>query len=238
MEPPVREYEKAINCIRTMIETGKLKVGDRLPAERDLAAQLGIGRNSTREALRTLENMGVTRSIQGSGNYLSGNMIGNLSGMIDMMLLMQTMAPTEIRRFRSHMEQTVCDMILENPQAQPVLDEIQKVLDIFPSSSSDDKIELDRQFHYLLIQATGNRMLIFLMGAIMDVYRRWITVILQDSDCSDAQLHTAHCAILTGLLKRDPVSIRKAIADHYAIIDRELARESRRNAPNPPMPGH
>ncbi len=223
MSAPSREYEKVIAHIRERIESGTLAIGDRLPTERELALRLGIGRNSTREALRTLENMGVTRSVQGSGNYLSGDMTGNLSGMIDMMLLMRAMAPEEIRNFRSHMEQTVCAMILENPHAEPILTRLQQVLDAFPAADAAAKVELDREFHYQLIQATGNRMLIFLMGAIMDVYRHWINAVLSRTDCSDAELHAAHCAILDGLRRHDPEAIRRAIAKHYEILDHALA---------------
>ena len=68
----VREYQKAVEYLCGLIKAGELKIGSKLPTERKLAETLSIGRNSTREALRILENMGVIVCRQGSGNYLAG----------------------------------------------------------------------------------------------------------------------------------------------------------------------
>ena len=65
------EYEKAINYIYSLICDGSLKVGSKLPAERAIAEKLGIGRNSTREALSILHGMGIVTRVHGSGNYVS-----------------------------------------------------------------------------------------------------------------------------------------------------------------------
>ena len=62
-----REYQKAIDYLSDQIRAGMLTVGSRLPTERAIAEDLGISRNSTREALRTMENMGMIESKQGRG---------------------------------------------------------------------------------------------------------------------------------------------------------------------------
>ncbi len=61
------EYEKAIEYIDQMIRDGELVTGSRLPTERTISEHLGIGRNSTREALSILHGMGMIRRVQGSG---------------------------------------------------------------------------------------------------------------------------------------------------------------------------
>ena len=91
-----REYQKAIDCLCGLIEDGQLTVGDKLPTERALAEQLGISRNSTREALRALENLGVVERRQGSGSYLVGNTTKTIQPMIDMMLLLGQTSQLEI----------------------------------------------------------------------------------------------------------------------------------------------
>ena len=67
----VQEYEKAIQYIYELMKEGILTIGSRLPTERAIAEKLGIGRNSTREALSIMHGMGLIESRQGSGNYIS-----------------------------------------------------------------------------------------------------------------------------------------------------------------------
>src|SRR5215207_318922 len=56
--------------VRSLIDRGDLRPGDRLPAERELATQIGVSRPSVRAGLRTLAAMGVVRSRHGSGTYI------------------------------------------------------------------------------------------------------------------------------------------------------------------------
>jgi GntR family transcriptional repressor for pyruvate dehydrogenase complex len=62
-----RAYELVVERVEEQILAGALKVGDRLPGERDLAARLQVSRAAVREAMRTLEAQGVVRAGVGSG---------------------------------------------------------------------------------------------------------------------------------------------------------------------------
>ena len=55
------EYQKVIDYIFQMIKDRKLIVGSKIPSERDIAEQLGIGRNSTREAISIMRVMGLVK---------------------------------------------------------------------------------------------------------------------------------------------------------------------------------
>ena len=65
MEENKKEYEKAIAYIRSLILKKEITIGSRIPSERKLAETLSISRNSTREALKQLENMGLIQTQQG-----------------------------------------------------------------------------------------------------------------------------------------------------------------------------
>lgn len=221
MEENKKEYEKAIDYIRQLIADGKLQSGSRLPTERTIADTLHISRNSTREALRTLENMGIMESKQGSGNYLVGGMPTKLADIFDMMLLMQQTTPKEICQFRRSIEKSVCDLIIRNPEAE--LEKIPLVLDTFLASEPDKQIELDRQFHYLLIHSTQNQFLIMLMDAMTDLYRRWINMVLREAnDSLKLKLHASHHAMYQSLLHKDLIACMKAIDEHYDLIHATL----------------
>lgn len=63
--------DAATQYIRSRIERGELRPGDRLPPERDLAIQIGVSRPTVRTALRSLATMGVVRSKQGAGTFIT-----------------------------------------------------------------------------------------------------------------------------------------------------------------------
>jgi GntR family transcriptional repressor for pyruvate dehydrogenase complex len=62
--------DQVVSHIKNLIERGNLRPGDRLPAERDLAAQIGVSRPTVRVGLHALAAMGVVRSRHGSGTYI------------------------------------------------------------------------------------------------------------------------------------------------------------------------
>ena len=72
LEPLVktRLYEEIVKQIINRIKSGELKPGDKLPTERELASQLKVSRTAIREALRSLEVMGVIDSKVGSGTFV------------------------------------------------------------------------------------------------------------------------------------------------------------------------
>ena len=63
-----RGFEKVINYVLELIQSGNLKIGSELPSERQLTNILELSRNSVREGLRSLEDMGIIKSLHGSGN--------------------------------------------------------------------------------------------------------------------------------------------------------------------------
>src|SRR5262245_44845139 len=67
---PEGSTEQVVSHVRNLIERGEVKPGDRLPAERDLAIQIGVSRPTVRAGLRALAAMGVVQSRHGSGTFI------------------------------------------------------------------------------------------------------------------------------------------------------------------------
>src|SRR5262245_45064462 len=63
--------EEVIGHVRTLIEDGVLRPGDRLASERELALQIGVSRTSVRAGLRSLAAMGVVQTRQGAGTFIT-----------------------------------------------------------------------------------------------------------------------------------------------------------------------
>ena len=211
-----REYQKAIDYLSDQIRAGTLTVGSRLPTERAIAEALGISRNSTREALRTMENMGMIESKQGSGHYLTGSISNSLSGMIRMMLLLNRTSQKEICAVRRSLEKCICQFAADqivSPAWQLEAERLlnQEAVDI------EEEIENDRKFHYLLVEASHNNLFFELMNAITDVYRECYA----PPEVKGA-LKEAHQEILTSILTHDRQRCEAAIDRHYDIIERRI----------------
>ncbi len=63
--------DEAIEKIKSMIVSGALRPGDRLPKEADLAAELGLSRSSLREAVRALSLINILDVRRGDGTYVT-----------------------------------------------------------------------------------------------------------------------------------------------------------------------
>ena len=85
-----KTYERVIEYLKQQIQEGKLSCGSKIPSERELAASLNLGRNSVREALRTMEHTGMLESRQGKGNFLVNMPQKSLGNVFSMMLLRAT----------------------------------------------------------------------------------------------------------------------------------------------------
>lgn len=215
------EYEKVIDYIRNQIEAENLTINSKLPTERAIAEELSISRNSTREALRILEHMGILKSIHGSGNYLTDNISMQMSEMLRYMILLKSISKLDICHFRRDMEKTVCRVVMKSEISEDELDEISDIL----NSESDeyDEVERDRLFHYSLIYATNNKLWICFMEAIMDIYREWIDEVLSNADSDTKKLlKEVHNSIFSSIKKRDMAKCEASIDKHYDIIEREL----------------
>lgn len=73
----VSASDLVVNNIRSKIQRGELKVGDRLPVEADLARELNVGRSSLREGIKILTTYGVVESRQGEGTFITDNVARN-----------------------------------------------------------------------------------------------------------------------------------------------------------------
>src|SRR5713101_7110436 len=67
-----RIYQEIVRQVKAMIAEGRLKSGDQLPPERDLAEKFVVSRTSVREALRALESLGLIEIRPGEGTFVRG----------------------------------------------------------------------------------------------------------------------------------------------------------------------
>ena len=217
-----KTYRTVLSYIKDMIRSGRLAVGDRLPTERCLSSELSISRNTVRDAMRILESMGIVESRQGSGNYLAARMDQYLSEYLQFLLLLSQLSYLEINQLRRAVELEACRLATER-QTAGQLDEMAALLDIMENSPPADQPSADQQFHHTILQASGNQLLILMMGALSDVCESLISGLFSAlSPEETGELMEMHRKILSGLRQRNPEDCLAAVSRHYDIADQAL----------------
>ena len=177
-----RAFEEIAKQIRSELSSGRLRVGDRLPAERNLAEQFGVSRNTLREALRSLEHAGLLRLKKGvtGGSYIqesTGEAV--ISGLNDMYALgaIQPKHLTEARVIIStEVARLACARRTKEDLAK-LEENITAAEEATASGDLERRAEVNYEFHRLLARATGNPVLIIITDALMAATRSFIEAI-------------------------------------------------------------
>lgn len=217
------EYEKAINYIYGLMKDGTLREGSRLPAERTISEEVGIGRNSTREALSILQGMGLIESVRGSGNYVSRKAGQSIKQIIKMMLALGSVSEEDVCVFRREMERSVCSLLMRKSIPPAHKQEMEYLLHKMKHLRGKRLADADKAFHDLLIQATENDLWIIIMEAVTEVYSELIDRAIRNSDENgQSRLRQFHEDIFSGLTEKDNDKMMRAIEDHYDMIEELL----------------
>lgn len=217
------EYQKVIDHINQLICSGKLGIGSKLPTERAIAETLGIGRNSTREALSILHGMGMIRRVQGSGNYLTGDAHRSIRQICTMMLALGTITKRDVCEFRRVMEKSAGMLLTAKDLAPDDRQKFKAILEDMENAADERQALLDRDFHALLLQATGNPLMMTILDAVSDVYQEWIDIVISRAGADEkAKLQEYHRGIFEGISAGDMEGTVRCVDGHYDLIEKLL----------------
>ncbi|AFR28772.1 FadR/GntR family transcriptional regulator [Arthrobacter sp. Rue61a] len=202
--------------------SGDIAPGTRLPAERNLAASLGVGRSAIREALAALEILGIVVVRPGSGTYLRDGVSELLPRTLSWGLMLGEPRTRELVELRSGLEVQavelaalrVTDEALERMRAD--LDAMENNLDDLAAF-----VEADAAFHREIAAASGNLVLEELLQSIRSLLRIWVDRALTDEGHAEAALRE-HTAIFDALKARDAAAVSDTMRSHMATASRRL----------------
>ena len=213
-----RLYQQTADRVRHLISHGQYAPGSRLPAERDLAQQLGVSRPSLREALIALEIDGTIAIRMGSGIYVLDAVkpTGSTRSLGE--------SPSELMQARAVIESAII------VQATASLSD--KTLDLLRASlkaMADDiatkrkPIEQDRTFHLLIAEGSGNTLLAEIVANLFDERHSPMSASIRghfDTPDSWTMALTEHRIIVAALEARDPLAAQAAMHSHLVASGR------------------
>jgi Transcriptional regulators len=219
-----KSYMKVIDYIKTLIRKEELVIGGKLPAERDLSEKLGVSRNSVREAIRTLDIMGVISSQQGAGNFLTGNFENNLIESLSMMFLLNQIDYKQISQLRRALEMEALMLAIDNISDYQIQD-LKEIISQLENETEANNVVLDKRMHYNIALASKNTLIINILDALSEVLDKFIVdlrrEILSQED-SRKLLMEAHNGMVESLILRDKNLAYESINKHFGIIDQKL----------------
>lgn len=212
--------------LKRLIATGQLKPGDRLPAERDLAEQLEVSRNSVREALHTLELNGLIEARQGGGTFVREAGIDSLREPLSSLLITREGVIAEILDARRMMEPPMAGKAAANATAEQIAS-MEKILHRQEEAVKDGKSgsEEDTMFHHALAESTGNSVIVQMVEAMTEVLYASRDRNLQTQDRAHASLR-GHRKVLEAITRRDEEGAYRAMLDHLGDVEHVIGRGS------------
>lgn len=221
-------YFLVIEYIKEMVQEGRLSFGGKIPSERELMGTLGLGRNSVREALRSLENIGLIESRHGKGNYLVNRMGRSLNEIFSMLLFMKESSCLEINQLRRGIEIQAFLMAVQKASPEGT-EKLKKALKAMETGEKPWEI-MDKEFHDSLTALSGNHLFQILMESMSGLSRAAINAALEKTgDQERSQLLECHREILLGICQKDAKRGVEALQRHYDMMDECLGRNEKEN---------
>jgi GntR family transcriptional repressor for pyruvate dehydrogenase complex len=207
--------------VRTLIERGALKPGDRLPAERDLATQIGVSRPTIRAGLRTLAAMGVVRSRHGSGTYIPEGPPAFNTDALSFLAALHGFTREEMYEARRILEVGAAGLAAERATPEQVATLAEEVASLFASMQAPQVFLVhDINFHRAVAGASGNPIVV---SALYYERRRETAIRASERDLRDAA--EMHRRIYQAIRAKDADTARRAMHDHLIQASRHQAQE-------------
>ena len=223
LKRPQLLYQAVQDEVKSYIIEHALMPGDALPPETELAAQLGVSRNSVREAVKSLETLGIVEARTGAGLFVRNFSFDPLLENLAYGLMFDLKDLADILEIRFHIEHSMIDQAVAavtDEQVQQLYTILERMR--LPMTRGEDYTEEDRLFHRTLWANVKNRS----VGKIVDVFwmifsqaRRHVSV---PSNPDQLEIYQWHVEIVKALDERNAEAARVAMVRHYGNIQKVL----------------
>jgi GntR family transcriptional repressor for pyruvate dehydrogenase complex len=214
----------AAEKIKGLITEGAFAPGSRLPPERDLCLRLAVSRPTLREAIRSLDMMGVLQSRQGAGTYVTDLASITLAEPLRFIIGLNSRSLVELADVRRLLESGAAERAagLIEPEE---LEELRATIDELRVHTMEPArfLELDVRFHRVIHIAARNGLLLALLDGMSGLAERSRTITGRQPGLLAASLRS-HERIYEALVVHDRVAARLAMVEHLDEVRSALDR--------------
>jgi GntR family transcriptional regulator, transcriptional repressor for pyruvate dehydrogenase complex len=212
--------EAAIEHMRTLITSGELLPGQRLPPEAELAEALGTGRSTVREAVRALVAARVLDVRRGDGTFVTSLrpelLLAGIGAAADLLQHGFTLELVQVRRIL----EPAATAMAATRITDVTLDQLDDCLHLMSTAPSHEElVQYDEEFHHLVATASGNATLASMLNGVSSRTTRgraWRGVI--EAGATQRTI-SEHAGILAALRARDPKLAEAAALLHVSTTE-------------------
>jgi GntR family transcriptional repressor for pyruvate dehydrogenase complex len=214
-----RVYEEIIDKVKDMIGKGRLQSGEKLPGERELSEVFQVSRSSVREALRALESQGYLESRQGDGTYIARKPVESLVSPLASVIFSEKDSQMELFEMRRLIEPQLAYLAAERATEEEIarLEEA-LVLQEQAIARGETGTEVDREFHYLMAEATKNKVLLRLTDYMRELLAESREKYLQVEGRPEKSI-TRHRQVLEAIKAGDAELAARVMLNHVREIE-------------------
>ncbi|KAA8734424.1 transcriptional regulator LldR [Acinetobacter qingfengensis] len=224
----MRISDQLVKQLQHLIAQRNLKIGDRLPAERQLAEQLGISRPSLREAIQQLNSLGVLKSRRGDGTYIQVLpeqwSQQNIVDPINMLMEDDPLYRFDVQETRLILEGG-CAWYAALRATEQDRAKIHRYFDeiaLHQNQGDSAKAAIaDAKFHLAIAEASHNAVLIQIMRSVFDLLRYNVFLgrkKVYSHPLSAEQLSDQHLQVMNAIDRQDAQAAKDAMCGHINFV--------------------
>ncbi|WP_112322313.1 FCD domain-containing protein [Oceanibium sediminis] len=230
---PARIATSIRQQIESLILRGILRPGERLPSERELAAQLDVSRPSLREALQELEGAGLIVTRPGAGAYVAEVLGSAFAPPLVRLFSTHDEALFDYLSFRRDLEGLAAERaarLASDTDLKVITTVFEKMVAAHEKRSPKQEAALDADFHMAIVEASHNVVMLHMMRSMFEMlqagvfYNRQAMFALRTTR---RELLDQHRAIHDAIVARDPAAARAAVDAHMSFIEGEMKERLR-----------
>ena len=219
---PVRKtrvFEGVARQIQRLIADGALAPGDRLPPERELAERFRVSRGSVRDAIRTLEIVGLVAARQGEGTVVAEVSHETMAAPLASVLVRKRELIAELIDVRRIIEPALAARAARRATEEEIahLEEVLRRQRV-KMLRGESTVEEDTEFHSVLAHAARNGVILKVLDVLMDLLRETRARTLQVEGRLQKSF-AGHRRVLEAIRRRDPDAAERAVRRHIEEIE-------------------
>ena len=206
-----------------LIRRGAFKPGDRLPSEKELMVQMGVGRSSVREAIQRLCHLDIVSCQPGRGTFVCEIPRGVTMLSEDLLSLLTKDALGELIEVRICLETRTAFLAAQNATAKD-MEELEEALKL---EQEEEQLQFDcnAMFHLGVAKASHNRFLIKLLKDVVHALRRESEEIFYLSEEDNLRWLEFHRQVYQAIKEKNPQSAQQWMLSHFECVQEVLAKE-------------